>query len=162
LIREDAIQSMPPYDMWLAGGDDIFAWWLGPRIGCRGSRILPTSGANGMPAFGQFKPSPDGGYAPRALHVLELSGGRIAEFTFFVDTARLFPLFGLPVRLDGRTAASAQKAIRSTRRWLRWRGLARRLGAQPAAETGELVDVPELGAHHGGTVDDDRGPAHQK
>ena len=30
LIREDAIQSMPPFDMWLAGRDDIFAWWVGP------------------------------------------------------------------------------------------------------------------------------------
>jgi RNA polymerase sigma-70 factor (ECF subfamily) len=32
--------------------------------------------------------------------VLELSGGRIAEFTFFLDTETLFPLFGLPPRLD--------------------------------------------------------------
>ena len=31
---------------------------------------------------------------------LELSGGRVAEFTFLLDTARLFPLFGLPARLD--------------------------------------------------------------
>ena len=100
LIREDATQSMPPYDMWLHGRDDIFAWWLGPGIGCRGSRVIPTIGANGSPAFGQYKPSPAGGYEPWALQVLELSEGRIAELTFFLDTARLFPLFGLPARLD--------------------------------------------------------------
>jgi RNA polymerase sigma-70 factor (ECF subfamily) len=100
LIREDATQSMPPYDMWLRGRDDVFAWWFGPGIGCRGSRMLPTAGANGCPAFGQYKPSPAGGYDPWALQVLELSGGRIAELTFFLDTARLFPLFGLPARLD--------------------------------------------------------------
>ena len=100
LIREDATQSMPPYDMWLRGRDDIFAWWFGPGIGCRGSRVLETVGANGRPAFGQYKPSPNGGYEPWALQVLELSGGRIAELTFFLDTARLFPLFGLPDRLD--------------------------------------------------------------
>ena len=100
LIREDAIQSMPPYDMWLAGRADIFAWWLGPGIGCRGSRLLPTPGANGSPAFGQYKPSPAGGYEPWALQVLELSDGRIAELTFFLDTPRLFPLFGLPARID--------------------------------------------------------------
>jgi RNA polymerase sigma-70 factor (ECF subfamily) len=100
LIREDATQSMPPYDMWLRGRDDIFAWWFGPGIGCRGSRVLPTVGANGCPAFGQYKPSPDGGYDPWALQVVELSDGRIAELTFFLDTARLFPLFGLPARLD--------------------------------------------------------------
>jgi RNA polymerase sigma-70 factor, ECF subfamily len=99
LIHEDAIQSMPPYDMWLRGRDDIFAWWFGPGIGCKGSRVIPTVSANGSPAFGQYKPSPDGGYEPWALQVLELAGGRIAELTFFLDTKRLFPLFGLPDHL---------------------------------------------------------------
>ena len=42
LIREDATQSMPPFDLWLHGRDDIFTWWFGPGIGCRGSR--PASG----------------------------------------------------------------------------------------------------------------------
>jgi len=100
LIREDASQSMPPYDMWLSGRDDVLAWWFGPGIGCRGSRVIPAISANGMPTYGQYKPSPQGGYEPWALQVLELSGGLIAEFTFFLDTARLFPLFGLPPRLD--------------------------------------------------------------
>jgi len=100
LIREDATQSMPPYDMWLFGRDDILAWWVGPGNGCRGSRVIPTVSANGSPAYGQYKPSPQGGHEPWALQVLELEDGRIAEFTFFLDTARLFPLFGLPPRLD--------------------------------------------------------------
>ena len=100
LIREDATQSMPPYDMWLSGRDDILAWWFGPGIGCQGSRVIPTISANGMPTYGQYKPSPQGGHEPWALQVLELSDGRIAEFTFFLDTARLFPLFNLPPRLD--------------------------------------------------------------
>jgi len=100
LIREDARQSMPPYDMWLSGRDDVLAWWFGPGIGCQGSRVIPTLSANGMPTFGQYKPSPGGGYDPWALQVLDLSDGRIAEITFFLDTARLFPLFGLPLHLD--------------------------------------------------------------
>jgi RNA polymerase sigma-70 factor, ECF subfamily len=100
LIQEDATQSMPPYDLWLDGRSDILAWWIGPGIGCAGSRVIPTVSANGSPAFGQYKPSPEGGYEPWALQVLELSGGRIAEFTFFLDTDTLFPLFGLPARLD--------------------------------------------------------------
>ena len=29
LIHEDATQSMPPYELWLHGRDDIFGWWLG-------------------------------------------------------------------------------------------------------------------------------------
>jgi len=102
LIREDAIQSMPPFDMWLRGRDDIFTWWWGPGIGCKGSRVLPAGSANGAPAFGQYKPSPGGdGYDPWALQVLRLSpAGGIAELTFFLDTETLFPLFGLPPRLD--------------------------------------------------------------
>jgi RNA polymerase sigma-70 factor (ECF subfamily) len=100
LIREDATQSMPPFDLWLHGRDDIFTWWFGPGIGCRGSRVLPAGSANGSPAFGQYKPSPDGGYEPWALQVLELVDGRIGELTFFLDTDTLFPLFGLPARLD--------------------------------------------------------------
>jgi RNA polymerase sigma-70 factor (ECF subfamily) len=100
LIREDATQSMPPYDLWLRGRDDIFAWWLGPGIGCRGSKVIPTTAANGSPAFGQYKPSESGGYDPWALQVLEVEDGRIVEFTFFLDTETIFPLFGLPARLD--------------------------------------------------------------
>jgi RNA polymerase sigma-70 factor (ECF subfamily) len=101
LIQEDATQSMPPYDLWLHGRDDIFTWWFGPGIGCRGSRVIPTRAANGSPAFGQYKPSETGeGYDPGALEVLELAAGRIVEFTFFLDTETLFPLFGLPARLE--------------------------------------------------------------
>ena len=100
LIHEDATQSMPPYSLWLRGRDDIFTWWLGPGIGCRGSRVIPTVDANGLPAFGQYKPSPAGdGYEPWALQVLDIEDGRIVELTFFLGTETLFPLFGLPPRL---------------------------------------------------------------
>jgi RNA polymerase sigma-70 factor (ECF subfamily) len=100
LIHEDATQSMPPYDLWLSGRDDIFAWWLGPGSACRGSRVIPAASANGSPTFGQYKPSPAGGYEPWALQVLELRDGKIEEFTFFLSTEKLFPLFDLPPRLD--------------------------------------------------------------
>jgi RNA polymerase sigma-70 factor, ECF subfamily len=101
LIQEDATQSMPPFDLWLRGRDDILRWWVGPGAGCRGSRVIPTISANGSPAFGQYKPSDSGsGYDPWALQVLEISDGRIVELTFFLDTARVFPLFGLPLRLE--------------------------------------------------------------
>ncbi|HLE98456.1 MAG TPA: sigma-70 family RNA polymerase sigma factor [Gaiellaceae bacterium] len=101
LIHEDATQSMPPFDLWLAGRDDIFTWWLGPGIGCSGSRVIPVGSANGAPAFGQYKPAESGdGYEPWALQVLEIEDGRIVELTFFLDTQRLFPLFGLPLQID--------------------------------------------------------------
>src|SRR6195256_5725021 len=56
LIQEDAQQSMPPFDLWLRGRDDIFTWWFGPGIGCKGSRVIPTVSANGSPALGHEQP----------------------------------------------------------------------------------------------------------
>jgi RNA polymerase sigma-70 factor (ECF subfamily) len=101
VIKADARQSMPPFDMWLDGRDDILAWMFGPGIGCRGSRLLPVVSTNGTTAFAQYKPSESGsGFDPWALQVLEFENGKVVEFTFFLDTARLFPLFGLPARLD--------------------------------------------------------------
>ena len=99
LLHEDASWSMPPYELWLQTHGDIRTWCLGPGIGCSGSRLVPTM-ANGSPAFGQYKPDPDGGLAPWSLQVVEMSGDRISRITFFLDTARFFPLFGLPPRLD--------------------------------------------------------------
>ena len=92
LIHEDATQSMPPFDLWLRGRDDIFAWWFGPGIGCKGSRVVPAVAANGSPAFGQYKA--DG--SAWALQVLEIEDGTVKELSFFLDTETLFPLFGLP------------------------------------------------------------------
>ena len=100
LVHEDATQPMPPYDLWLTGRDDIFRWWYGPGIGCQGSRVIPTVSANGAPAFGQYKPAEGGGYEPWALQVVEIADGKIAELTFFLETETLFPLFGLPPRID--------------------------------------------------------------
>ena len=100
VLREDASWSMPPYELWLQTHDDVRRWCLGPGIGCRGSRLVPVE-ANGMPAFGQYKPSDrEGILEPWALQVVEVSGDRIAGITFFLDTKRLFPLFGLPPQLQ--------------------------------------------------------------
>jgi RNA polymerase sigma-70 factor (ECF subfamily) len=101
LLREDATWTMPPYELWLRGHSDIRRWCLGPGIGCRGSRLIPTA-ASGSPAFGQYKPGgPGGTLEPWSLQVLEVSGGRIGGISFFLDTARWFPMFGLPPRLEG-------------------------------------------------------------
>jgi RNA polymerase sigma-70 factor (ECF subfamily) len=99
LLYADATWSMPPYAMWLQTHLDVRKWCLGPGIGCKGSRLVPTV-ANGLPAFGQYKPSPDGGLEPWSLQVLEIAGGKIAGITFHLDTERLFPLFGLAPRCE--------------------------------------------------------------
>lgn len=101
LLHEDATWTMPPYALWLQTHEDIRRWCLGPGIGCRGSRLVPTE-ANGAPAFGHYKPAgAGGGHEPWSLQVLDVSGERIGGITFFLDTARWFPLFGLPSRLEG-------------------------------------------------------------
>jgi RNA polymerase sigma-70 factor (ECF subfamily) len=101
LLHEDAVQSMPPYPLWLRGRDQVLAWWTGPGAGCRGSRLVPTT-ANGLPAFGQYRASgPGGRHEPWALQVLEIEDGVVVGFTAFLDTETLFPLFGLPAHPDG-------------------------------------------------------------
>ena len=68
---------MPPFDLWLKGRDDIFAWWFGPGIECAGSRVIPAacgqrrarrSASTSRAATGE-------GHLPWALQVLELSRG---------------------------------------------------------------------------------------
>jgi len=98
LLREDATLSMPPYTLWLRGPATIREWLLGRGAGCRGSRLVPTQ-ASGAPSFGQYRPAPGGGHAPWALIVLELERDRIVSWNSFLDTEKLFPLFGLPPRL---------------------------------------------------------------
>jgi RNA polymerase sigma-70 factor (ECF subfamily) len=98
LLRDDAYFNMPPYALWLQTHQDIRAWCLGPGIGCKGSRLIPRV-SNGAPAFGQYKPDGNGGYEPWSLQVLDISDGDIRGITFFLDTERFFPLFGLPPRL---------------------------------------------------------------
>ena len=90
---------MPPYEMWLRTHRDIRSWCLGPGIGCKDSRLLPVN-VNGAPGFGQYKPAPGGGLDPWSLQVLEIDGDRIAGITFFLDTRKFFPLFGLPAHLE--------------------------------------------------------------
>ena len=97
LLHHDAVQSMPPYAMWIRGATDIGRWLLGPGIGCQGSRLLPTE-ANGCPAFAQYRVDPQGGHTPWALQVLEVSGARISGFHAFLDTD-LFAAFGFPAHL---------------------------------------------------------------
>ncbi|MDT0268076.1 sigma-70 family RNA polymerase sigma factor [Streptomyces sp. DSM 44915] len=98
LLAEDATLSMPPFDLWMRGPSDIADWMTGIGSECEGSRLVPTQ-ANGCGAFGQYRADPAGGHLPWALQVIEISDGRITGINAFLDTARLFPLFGLPDHL---------------------------------------------------------------
>ncbi|MFI5657253.1 sigma-70 family RNA polymerase sigma factor [Streptomyces sp. NPDC051684] len=100
LLAEDAIMTMPPFDLWLRGPEDITGFMTTIGASCAGSRLLPVV-SNGTPAFAHYKPDPDkGGFAPWAIQVIEFSAGRIAGYHCFLDTQRWFPLFGVPDHLD--------------------------------------------------------------
>ena len=100
LIHEDAVMTMPPFELWLQGNTDITAWMVQPMAStCAGSVLVPVR-ANGVQAFGQYKPDPAGGYQPWGLQVHEATDGKFSRFTLFLDTGALFPLFGLPPHLD--------------------------------------------------------------
>ncbi|MGW1728486.1 sigma-70 family RNA polymerase sigma factor [Streptomyces sp. NPDC002306] len=103
LLHEDAIMTMPPFDLWLTGHDDITGFMTTVGAACAGSRLLPVE-VNGLPGFAQYKPDPEaGGFSPWAIQVLEISDGRLTGFHFFLDTQRWFPLFGLPLHLEAET-----------------------------------------------------------
>lgn len=96
MCSEDVSLSMPPIPMWFSGPESVAEFMLGPGHECRDSRLIPT-GANGLPAFGHYKTSDrEGVWEPWSITVLELEGGRIKGLNYFLDAARLFPLFGLP------------------------------------------------------------------
>ncbi|WP_406455442.1 sigma-70 family RNA polymerase sigma factor [Streptomyces sp. NBC_01622] len=100
LLHEDAIMTMPPFDLWLTGHDDITGFMTTIGAACEGSRLIPVE-VNGLPGFAQYKPDPEaGGFSPWSVQVLEISDGRLTGFHFFLDTERWFPLFDLPLHLE--------------------------------------------------------------
>jgi RNA polymerase sigma-70 factor, ECF subfamily len=101
LLHDDALMTMPPYAMWVRGAQNITRWMQEPSPSqCRDSKMVPAGQVNGVQAFAQYKPDPAGGHAPWALQVHEASGGRFSRLTFFLDTQRIFPAFGLPPHLS--------------------------------------------------------------
>ncbi|WP_033280290.1 sigma-70 family RNA polymerase sigma factor [Streptomyces sp. NRRL F-525] len=103
LLHEDAIMTMPPFDLWLTGHDDITGFMTTIGSACEGSRLIPVQ-VNGLPGFAQYKPDPDtGGFSPWAVQILEISDGGLTGFHFFLDTKRWFPLFDLPLHLEAES-----------------------------------------------------------
>jgi RNA polymerase sigma-70 factor (ECF subfamily) len=91
---------MPPFALWLRGARNVVRWMLEPTPSqCRGSVLVPVGLVNGVQAFAQYKPDPAGGHQPWGLQVHEASGGRLTRLTWFLDTGKIFPAFGLPAHL---------------------------------------------------------------
>jgi RNA polymerase sigma-70 factor (ECF subfamily) len=98
LLKDDAQFSMPPFPLWVEGPEQIVAFMTGPGAKCEGSKMIVVE-ANGGPAVGLYNPSEDGGWAPWAIIVIEMSEGRISGLHHFIYP-ELFAEFGLPPRLE--------------------------------------------------------------
>ena len=97
LLHEDAVLSMPPFSSWFQGPRDI-----GNAIGgmvlppdAKGVyRLVPVS-ANGDPGFAMYAKDPaSGAFRAQAIHVIRISGTKVAEVTAFLDP-KLFAAFEL-------------------------------------------------------------------
>jgi RNA polymerase sigma-70 factor (ECF subfamily) len=89
--------SMPPYNFWLVGPEEMGRWFQGPGAACEGSKLVGVQ-ANGSLALAQYRTDGKGGHAPWSIQVLEVSGDRIVGHHNFLDTD-LFAYFGLPEHL---------------------------------------------------------------
>lgn len=105
LLHEEATLSMPPYDLWLQGHEQIAKWLLTFGAGCKGSRLVPVEACGGTPAFAQYR---CGGQQPWALLMLEIDSDRITSMTSFLDVETLFPRFGLPMQLSAVSLGDGQ------------------------------------------------------
>jgi len=98
LLRDDVVLSMPPYDMWLEGPQDLAAWFLGQGIGCKGARLLPVF-VNGTAGFGNYRLTAPGRWEPFAIQIIEVAGGRIVGHHNYLYP-EWFAEFGLPDHLE--------------------------------------------------------------
>ena len=153
LIHEDATQSMPPYELWLRGREDIFAWWVGKGAACRGSRVIADTDGQRLAGV---RPVQAARGRRRGLRTVGAAGARdrrrqIVEMTFFLSTETIFPLFGVPLQYAGqpREPALERRARRQRvpRRASHWssraaRRRARRRRSAPAARRGAAQHAP--------------------
>jgi len=98
LLRNDVVLSMPPYDLWLQGSQEVADWFLGEGIGCKGGRLVPIE-VNGTAGFGNYRLTRPGLWEPFGIQIIEVAGGRIVGHHNFLYP-ELFAEFGLPPRIE--------------------------------------------------------------
>jgi RNA polymerase sigma-70 factor (ECF subfamily) len=98
LLRDDVVLSMPPWDVWLQGPQELVDWFLGEGIVCQNGRLLPVE-VNGTAGFGNYHNVGPGVWEPWAIQVIEVAGGRIVGHHNFLYP-HLFAEFGLPERIE--------------------------------------------------------------
>ena len=98
LLRDDVVLSMPPYDLWLQGADDLAAWFLGQGIGCRGARRVPVS-INGTAGFGNYRLTHPGLWEPFGIQLIDVADGKIVGHHNYLYP-EWFADFDLPDHLE--------------------------------------------------------------
>jgi RNA polymerase sigma-70 factor (ECF subfamily) len=101
LLADDALMTMPPEPMRVAGAAEISGFFATVPMGGRIEliRLVPAR-ANGQPALGAYlQEEPDAPSRAYGLMVFALGGDRVAGITGFASYPELFPRFGLPTEL---------------------------------------------------------------
>jgi RNA polymerase sigma-70 factor (ECF subfamily) len=97
LLHADVVFSMPPYDHWLQGPDNVVGFLVGQGHGCRGSRLVPVA-VNGGVGFASYRSDGSGGHAAFSIQVHEIRDGAIIGYHNYLGP-QLFEAFGLPLTL---------------------------------------------------------------
>ncbi|MCA9607827.1 MAG: RNA polymerase subunit sigma-70 [Myxococcales bacterium] len=101
LLTDDVTFDMPPLPLWLQGPERVGRFLRsGPGAHCKGSKVVPLGDAG----YAQYR---QGGQVPWALVFFETRDGRVSAIHHFLDVGTLFPLFGLPDRLDEESPMSS-------------------------------------------------------
>ncbi|HET9141787.1 sigma-70 family RNA polymerase sigma factor [Actinophytocola sp.] len=90
LLRADVELEMPPVPTWFTGRPAVVGFLAGRVLATGRWRLVPTR-ANGQPAVVVHERAAGGRYQAHGVHVLTLTGLRIARITAFNDPA-LVPL----------------------------------------------------------------------
>jgi len=99
ILHEDVTLAMPPFDFWLQGIAAVRAWSDQAHDPCRQARYIPAPAANGVAAFGHYRPvGSDGDVEGVGMHLVEVAGGRVRSVHVHLDPS-LLPLFDLPLTL---------------------------------------------------------------
>jgi len=100
MLTQDAVWEMPPFTGWYQGNAEIGRLIATncPASGPGDMRLLPTSGANGQPAYGLYMREEDGVHRAFQIQQLTMGEGGVERVTCYFDLS-LFEAFGLPREL---------------------------------------------------------------
>ncbi|MEP7054845.1 MAG: RNA polymerase subunit sigma-70 [Actinomycetota bacterium] len=93
LLRSDVVASMPPFEWWLSGRNDLAAVFAASDA-CATDRLLPLR-VNGTIGYGQYRPGSDGKLRPFAVVALDVRDRLVVHTITFLGTGTRFSEFGL-------------------------------------------------------------------